>query len=169
MSTEPCCRLNPPNQAKDLTYVAEVGAIPRADVAVPAPTACQSRPCSASRPGRRLVRLDESHRPVGLMNFEATLKSDHRPSLVWSSWFAVWTGSGPGRLHGTIKTGEIISKARATDYTAARFPEFSELLLRIKASRNGDRSSRYSKRDGVARADMIDQICEVASIPSATG
>ena len=76
------------------------------------------------------------------------------------AWLAIWFGTGPGRLHRTITTGEIISKSRSADHTAELLPVYSELLARVKASRAGDESIAYTKRDGSALCDLVDEVCD---------
>lgn len=78
------------------------------------------------------------------------------------AFFAVWFGTGPGRLHRTIATGEIISKSASADYTAQLFPAYRDLLARVKATRAGDESITYSVRDGLDLCDLVEGICEDA-------
>lgn len=73
---------------------------------------------------------------------------------------AVWFGTGPGRLHRTITSGEIISKSHSADYTAGLFPVYGELLARVKASRAGDASLTYTRTDGIALCDLVDEVCD---------
>jgi hypothetical protein len=83
-------------------------------------------------------------------------------SELAASW-AVWTATGPGRLHRTIATGEIISKTAAADYTAELFPAYAPILMQAKASRLGDESASFVARDGLALADLVDEICDDAA------
>ena len=76
---------------------------------------------------------------------------------------AVWFGTGPGRLHRTIATGEIISKSRAAEYSAELFPAHADVLTRVRASRAGDESVTYTTRDGLALCDLVDEICDSAA------
>lgn len=80
------------------------------------------------------------------------------------TWYAIWFGTGPGRLHRTITTGEIISKSRSADHTAEVFPVYGELLARVKASRAGDDSITYTKTDGIALCDLVAEVC--GSLPA---
>lgn len=76
---------------------------------------------------------------------------------------AVWIATGPGRLHRTIADGRIISKTAAADYTAELFPSYAPVLMRAKASRLGDESVGFVVRDGLALADLIDELCDDAA------
>ena len=78
------------------------------------------------------------------------------------TYSAVWFGTGPGRLHRTIATGEIISKSRSAEYSAELFPAYRELLARVRASRMGDESVAFTTRDGLALCDLVDEICDSA-------
>jgi hypothetical protein len=78
------------------------------------------------------------------------------------SFAAVWFGSGPGRLHRTITTGEIISKTQSFAYCADLFPVYRELLERAARTRMGDDSIRYTTTDGLALCDLVDEICDSA-------
>ena len=66
--------------------------------------------------------------------------------------------TGPGRLHYTIATGEILAKTDAADYTAEHFPAYAELLGRAKAWRLGDDSVSFTAMDGLPTCDMIDAV-----------
>lgn len=85
------------------------------------------------------------------------------PDSELSASWAVWTATGPARLHRTIATGEIISKTAAADYTADLFPAYAPILMRAKASRLGDESASFAARDGLALADLVDEICDDAA------
>ena len=76
---------------------------------------------------------------------------------------AVWIATGPGRLHRTIATGEIISKTESADYGARLFPEHAEILGRAKASRLGDGSALFTARDGRALARFVHEVCDAAA------
>ena len=56
---------------------------------------------------------------------------------VLPDFLVPWAALGPGRLHATITTGEIISKTASADYTARLLPDYAGLLARAKASRLG--------------------------------
>jgi hypothetical protein len=85
------------------------------------------------------------------------------PGAEFSTYAAVWTATGPGRLHRTIATGEIISKSAAAHYTADLFPAYAPILMRAKASRFGDESVGFVTRDGLALMDMVDELCDDAA------
>lgn len=74
-----------------------------------------------------------------------------------------WAVLGPGRLHATITTGEIISKTAAADYTAKLLPEHSALLARAKAHHLGDDSETFTIADGYAACDLIDAVVNDAA------
>jgi len=76
---------------------------------------------------------------------------------------AVWSAAGPGRLHRTIATGEIISKTASVDYAAELFPAYAPILMRAKASRLGDKSVSFVARDGLVLADFVDELCDDAA------
>jgi len=88
--------------------------------------------------------------------------SERDPAEEFLPYFAVWFGTGPGRLHRTIATGEVISKTQAADYTAELFPEYADLLMRAKASRLGDGSVTFTMSDGRRLADLVDEVCDSA-------
>ncbi|MBR7835056.1 nucleotidyltransferase domain-containing protein [Actinospica durhamensis] len=85
------------------------------------------------------------------------------PDSELSATWAIWTATGPGRLHHTIATGEIISKTAAADYAAELFPAYAPILARAKASRLGDESASFVARDGLALTDPVDEICDDAA------
>ena len=84
------------------------------------------------------------------------------PEEEFRPYFAVWFGSGPGRLHHTIATGEIISKSTCIDYTASLFPAYEELLKRVKASRAGDESVAFTMNDGRLLSNLVEEVCDSA-------
>lgn len=88
--------------------------------------------------------------------------SERDPDEEFRPYFAVWFGTGPGRLHRTIANGEIISKTQAADYTAELFPKYADLLKRTKASRLGDESATFSMSEGRAFADLAEEVCDAA-------
>jgi len=75
----------------------------------------------------------------------------------------VWGALGPGRLHRTITTGEIISKTASADHTASLLPSYASLLERAKASRLGDASVTFDVADGLAGCDLIDAVIDLAT------
>jgi hypothetical protein len=70
---------------------------------------------------------------------------------------------GPGRLHYTIATGEILAKTAAADYTAEHFPGYDELLARARAWRLGDDSVQFYQADGLTTCDLIEAIARAAT------
>jgi streptomycin 3"-adenylyltransferase len=58
------------------------------------------------------------------------------PTPGWL-WTVVWVGLGPARLWRTIETGEIVSKSRAGELAAERWPDLADQLLDIVAQRCG--------------------------------
>ena len=61
----------------------------------------------------------------------------------------LWVGLGPARLWHTIRTGEIVSKSRAGEVAAARWPDLP--ILDLVASRRG---SEVSLTDAHAQASV---------------
>ena len=88
--------------------------------------------------------------------------SERDPNEEFLPYFAVWLASGPGRLHKTIATGEIISKSQSIDYTAELFPAYADILGRIRASRLGDDSVAFVMGDGRVLSDLLDEVCDSA-------
>lgn len=88
--------------------------------------------------------------------------SERDPEEGFLPYFAVWFGTGPGRLHRTIASGEIISKTRCADYTAELFPAYADLLKRVKASRLGDASVTFTMNDGRLLGNLVEEICDSA-------
>ena len=88
--------------------------------------------------------------------------SERDPKEEFLPYFAVWLASGPGRLHRTIATGEVISKTRSIDYTAELLPAHTDILDRIRASRSGDGSVTFVMSDGRVLADIVDEVCDSA-------
>ena len=74
----------------------------------------------------------------------------------------VWFGAGPGRLHRTIATGDIISKSQSLVYTAELFPVYRELLERAARTRAGETSLLYTTTDGLALSDLVEEVCDAA-------
>jgi hypothetical protein len=91
----------------------------------------------------------------------------HRePDSFASPLAVVWMALGPGRLHCTIVTGEIISKTAAADYSAQRFPEYAELLDRAKRWRHGEDAATFTVTDARRVVDLIEMIIKDAQRPS---
>jgi hypothetical protein len=85
------------------------------------------------------------------------------PGMPLPGGVVSWAALGPGRLHATITTGEIIAKTAAADYTAKLFPDRGELLARAKAHRLGDDGEPFTTADGYAACDLIDAVVNHAA------
>lgn len=93
----------------------------------------------------------------------------HRPrlagqdpdSLIDPSLLA-WEVTGPGRLHATIATGEIISKEASADYTAELFPEYADLCAKAKAYRLGDETVICPTSAALRVIDLVEAVCNSA-------
>lgn len=105
----------------------------------------------------------ESYWRAGFAQRARHVLSERDPDSEISCPIAVWTATGPGRLHRTVSTGEIISKSAAADYTAELFPVYASILMRAKASRLGDESVSFVASDGLALADLVDELCDDAA------
>lgn len=73
-----------------------------------------------------------------------------------------WGVTGPGRLHATIATGDIISKTAAADYTARLLPQHATLIAAGQAWRLGDGSRTFSTEDAHAVCDLVDAVIDDA-------
>jgi hypothetical protein len=73
-----------------------------------------------------------------------------------------WAATGPGRLHATIATGDIISKTAAADYTARLLPQYADLIAAAKAWRLGDDTRAFTVPDGYAACDLVDAVTDDA-------
>jgi hypothetical protein len=90
----------------------------------------------------------------------------HAPADALDGYTVAWAALGPGRLHATISTGEIIAKTAAADYTARLFPEHMNLLARAKAYRLGDDGGTFTVEDGRAACDLVEAVVnDAASLP----
>lgn len=78
------------------------------------------------------------------------------PSLV------AWSATGPGRLHATIATGEVISKEVSADYTAKLFPEYADLCAKAKAYRLGDTTVTSTAAEALRVLDLVEAVCNSA-------
>jgi hypothetical protein len=85
------------------------------------------------------------------------------PAAPAAAYVAVWNLTGPGRLHCTVATGEIISKTAAVDYTAGRFAGYGDLLGRAKAWRLGDESVSFTHAEVARIFDLVEAIVEDAT------
>jgi hypothetical protein len=86
---------------------------------------------------------------------------------VFPNGVVSWAPLGPGWLHATIITGEIISKTAAAGYTAKLLPEHGGLLARARAHRLGDDRECFAVAEGYDACDLIDAVVnDAASIAS---
>jgi hypothetical protein len=89
--------------------------------------------------------------------------SRQEPTVLLEPEVATHALLGPGRLHYTIATGDILAKTAAADYTAKLFPGHDELLARAKAWRLGDEGVQFDKSDTQAACDLIEAIAQAAT------
>lgn len=68
-----------------------------------------------------------------------------------------WAVTGPGRLHRTLATGEVIGKSEAARHTARHLPRFEDLCERVVRSRAGE-DEPFTAADGVAATELIDAV-----------
>jgi hypothetical protein len=85
------------------------------------------------------------------------------PGSTLNAKATVWCGTGPGRLHKTIATGRIISKTECASYVADLFPEYAELLARVRAARLGSDAVGFTVADGLRMLDLMDAVAEDAA------
>jgi len=85
------------------------------------------------------------------------------PDSAVRAEICVWCASGPGRLHKTIATGEIISKSACIRYTAGLLPQYDEVLARAGKSRGGDEAVGFTAADLGLLVDAIDAVAEDAA------
>lgn len=91
-----------------------------------------------------------------------TLLAGREADAPVPAYNVAWAGTGPGRLHATITSGEIISKTAAADYTARLLPRYAPLLARAKAWRLGDDSVTFTTEDGREACDLVDAVIDRA-------
>jgi hypothetical protein len=89
--------------------------------------------------------------------------AEHHASVPLDSEIVTFALLGPGRLHYTIATGEILAKTAAADYTARLFPGHDELLTRAKAWRLGDDSVQFYQADALTACDLIEAVTQAAA------
>ncbi|NUP52079.1 MAG: hypothetical protein HOW97_32865 [Catenulispora sp.] len=87
-----------------------------------------------------------------------------RPDEAMDPYLLAWFVTGPGRLHATIVTGEIISKEAAADYTADLFPEYADLCSRALAYRLGNQTVTYTAAEALRTLDLIEAVCDSAAM-----
>jgi hypothetical protein len=83
--------------------------------------------------------------------------ASHDDEALVDTSAVVWAALGPGRLHCTITTGDIISKTAAGAYTARHLPQFAPLLDRAVAARSGA-EARFTVRDARSAAELVEKI-----------
>jgi len=85
------------------------------------------------------------------------------PDSAVRAEICVWCASGPGRLHKTIATGEVISKSACIRYRAGLLPQYDEVLARAGKSRGGDEAVGFTAADLGLLVDAIDAVAEDAA------
>ncbi len=91
-----------------------------------------------------------------------TRRADRDPDVPLSAGVVTDALLGPGRLHYTIATGDLLAKTAAADYTAEHFPDYAEPLARAKKWRLGDDAVRFMIPDAIAACDLIEAIADDA-------
>ena len=89
--------------------------------------------------------------------------ADHDADEPTPAGIVPWGALGPGRLHATITTGQIISKSASADYTARLLPQYADLLARSKRHRSGDDGQVFTVADARDACDLIDVVVEFAA------
>jgi Domain of unknown function (DUF4111)/Nucleotidyltransferase domain len=87
-----------------------------------------------------------------------------RGSMMLSDWAVGWGVLGVPRLHFTLSTGEVTSKAGAGDYALATFEErWSPIVTEALRLRRGadDQSEAYRRRPLARRRDALDFMTHV--------
>ena len=95
------------------------------------------------------------------IKYRTTLIQQDPESLV-DPYLLAWEVTGPGRLHATIATGEIISKEASADYTAKLLPEYADLCAKAKAYRLGDESVTCTTSEALRAIDLVEAVCNSA-------
>jgi len=90
-----------------------------------------------------------------------TSLSEADPGAPFDPTMLAWVVLGPPRLHYTLATGDITSKAGAGGYLAGQFPQYAELALGTVAGRRGEPVG-YTVADALLAADMIDTLTDDA-------
>jgi hypothetical protein len=111
---------------------------------------------------RASPQLLESYWRPWAANVRAAMAGND-PGKLLPDGVVPWAAPGPGRLHATITTGEIISETAAADYTANVLQEHGELLQRVKAHRLGHDGQLFSVADGYAACGLIDAVVNGAA------
>ena len=89
--------------------------------------------------------------------------TERDPDSPIDPYLLAWEVTGPGRLHATIATGDIISKEAAADYTAELFPQYADLCARAKAYRLGDESVTCTAAEALRVLDLVEAVCDSAA------
>jgi predicted nucleotidyltransferase len=84
------------------------------------------------------------------------------PDAAVDPYLLAWEATGPGRLHATIATGEVISKEASADYTAKLFPKYADLCAKAKAYRLGDESVTCTTTEVLRVIDLVEAVCNSA-------
>ena len=84
------------------------------------------------------------------------------PDSLVDPHLPAWEATGPGRLHATIATGEVISKEASADYTANLFPDYADLCAKAKAYRLGDESVTCTDAEALRVIDQVEAVCNSA-------
>ncbi|MEZ0116020.1 hypothetical protein ABH920_010062 [Catenulispora sp. EB89] len=88
--------------------------------------------------------------------------SSQDPDSPVNPYLLAWEATGPGRLHATIATGEVISKEAAADYTAELFPKYADLCAKAKAYRLGDATVTCTAAEALRVIDLVEAVCNSA-------
>lgn len=94
-------------------------------------------------------------------NYRAQL-SERDPASPIDPYLLAWEVTGPGRLHATIATGDVISKEASADYTAGLFPEYADLCAKAKAYRAGDPAVTCTAAEALRAIDLVEAVCNSA-------
>ncbi|GAA1978414.1 nucleotidyltransferase domain-containing protein [Catenulispora subtropica] len=84
------------------------------------------------------------------------------PKSAIDPYLLAWDVTGPGRLHATIATGQIISKEAAADYTADLFPHYADLCARAMAYRLGNQTVTHTASEALRALDLVEAVCDSA-------
>lgn len=84
------------------------------------------------------------------------------PESLVDPYLLAWEVTGPGRLHATIATGEIISKEASADYTAKLFPKYADLCAKAKAYRLGNETVTCTASAALRVIDLVEAVCNSA-------
>lgn len=88
--------------------------------------------------------------------------ADQDPESLIDPYLLAWEATGPGRLHATIATGDVISKEASADYTARLFPKYADLCAKAKAYRLGDATVTCTASEALRVIDLVEAVCNSA-------